>query len=556
MTEKSGFFIRWACVLIIIAFALSACAVRQTQTGINGMVTDEIVFPMQEGASLTYWVPLHANALPIINSFSETEWYKELEKLTGVKVDFIHPVSGQEREQLNVMLASRDLPDIIENTFENYSGGIIKAGSDGLVIDLKDLHKKYAPNLMKLYEMYPELLLDIETDEGAILRVPFIRGHDNLRTFRGLVVRNDWLGDLGLSAPETIDEWYSMLSAFKEIKGATVPFLTSTNELKRDYGFVGAFGINNSYFAENGKIVYGPADPRYKDFLATLNRWYKEGLIYSELALSSNTKVNDALVVNGQVGSMMTILGGGVGKYIELMKDIDPEFDLLATPYPTLQKGEIPKFIHQDPTVYHAGSASVTSSCKTPEIALAWLDYGYSKEGNMIHNFGIEGISYEMVNDYPEYTEIITNNPDGVPMATIGHKYCRAFAQGPFVQDERYLEQYLNLPQQIKAIEVWTKYADEVNKVNTKVYGELNPQESSKITPMQVEITTYVDEMFLKFVLGREPLDKFDEYTSRIRQLGIDEIIKIKQTAYDRFISKFPQAKELKSINAIEFYRR
>ena len=41
--------------------------------------------------------------------------------------------------------------------------------------------------------------------------------------FSGPILRKDWLDELGLEVPETIDEWENVLAQFKEKKGATAP---------------------------------------------------------------------------------------------------------------------------------------------------------------------------------------------------------------------------------------------------------------------------------------------------------------------------------------------
>ena len=95
---------------------------------------------------------------------------------------------------------------------------------------------------------------------------------------QGPIVRKDWLDELGLSMPETIDEWHNVLTQFKEKKGAAAPLAYHDNML-RNGDFIGAYGIKMDFFIENGKVVYGPYDKRYKDFLTTFAQWYKEGLI-------------------------------------------------------------------------------------------------------------------------------------------------------------------------------------------------------------------------------------------------------------------------------------
>jgi putative aldouronate transport system substrate-binding protein len=50
------------------------------------------------------------------------------------------------------------------------------------------------------------------------------------------------------------------------------------------------------------------------------------------------------------------------------------------------------------------------------------------------------------------------------------------------------------------------------------------------------DINTYMNEMFLRFVMGTEPLANWDAYVANIRRMGIDEALAIHNTAYARFI--------------------
>ena len=59
----------------------------------------------------------------------------------------------------------------------------------------------------------------------------------------------------------------------------------------------------------------------------------------------------------------------------------------------------------------------------------------------MLVNFGIEGLTYNMVDGYPKYTDMIYNNPDGLTISQAMAYYMRTAINGPFIQDPRYLEQ-------------------------------------------------------------------------------------------------------------------
>src|SRR5690606_21088359 len=57
----------------------------------------------------------------------------------------------------------------------------------------------------------------------------------------------------------------------------------------------------------------------------------------------------------------------------------------------------------------------ISKDAKNPEIVIKWLDYIYaSEEGSRLLQYGVEGLSYEMVNGEPEFTDFVKNNPDGL----------------------------------------------------------------------------------------------------------------------------------------------
>lgn len=49
---------------------------------------------------------------------------------------------------------------------------------------------------------------------------------------------------------------------------------------------------------------------------------------------------------------------------------------------------------------------------------------------------------------------------------------------------------------------------------------------------------TYCDEMAIKFIEGKEPLEKFDEYVATLDSFGMQTLIELHQNAYNRFIGK------------------
>ncbi|MFS0725802.1 extracellular solute-binding protein [Paenibacillus sp. 1P07SE] len=499
----------------------------------NTGTTAEIGYP----GELTYWVPLNANVSATMKSAAEIAAYQEIEKATGTKVSFQHPPQGQEADAFNLMVSSGNLPDVIQHNWSGVAGGPDKAIADGTIIRLNELIEAHAPNLSKLLDEHPEYRKLVTTDDGNIYVFPFIRGDDYLLTYNGLILRQDWLDSLQLSVPETIDEWYEVLQAIKtgdpngNGQPDEIPLLIDVGMTALNQAFVGAWGITDTFYQVDGEVHYGPTQPEFKEYLATMNKWYAEGLIDADYA-ATDGKLKDAKVTNNQLGAFVGYTGSSIGRYADLMKDSHPEFALTGAPNVVLNKGDRP-LLGQKEAPFSGIGAAITASNPNPEATVKWLDYNYGEEGHMLFNFGIEGVSYELVDGYPTYTDEVMNNPE-LPITQAMAKYMLANYSGPFVQDRRYMEQYSALPAQQEAITTWME-AD-----NERWMPTLSPtaEESSRYASIMNDVKTYYDEMVNKFIMGVEPLDNFDKFADTLRGMGIEEAIQIQQAGLDRFNSR------------------
>ncbi len=497
---------------------------------------------VKEPLTLAYWTQLDTNPATVVKTYNDIACYKELEKLTGIHIDFQHVSVQQATEQFNLLIASGKYPDMIETNWATVAGGPARMLKDGVIIRLNDYIDKYAPNLVKVLMDHPDWRKQIVTDEGDIYCFPFLRGDPYLLTFSGPTVRKDWLDKLGLQMPTTVDEWHDMLLAFKTKdpnrngKADETPYNPWYSEGTRSArsawfrGFlVGAYGILMEWYQDKGVVKFGALQPEFKDFLKTLAQWYKEGLIDPDY-VSTDQKSIDAKITGSLVGATSMNTGGGIGKYMPLMTPKDPNFKLAPAPYPTLKKGEKAKFGQMDNVYPGQGSVAISSACKKVAEAVKWLDYGYSDAGHMLFNFGIEGASYKVVNGYPTYTDALMKDPKLAPVSAMS-LYIRAHYNGPFVQDKRYIEQYSVLPEQKEAISIWSQPSNE---------GRLPPitptqEESKKFATVMQDVMTRYEEVFHKVVTGTSPLDAWDQLVKDVKGMGIDDAIKIQQAALDRY---------------------
>jgi len=525
---------------ILIIFMISGCSssisnkknIQTNQESKNG------IYPFKTDVTLKYWMILHNNVSEVTNNFGNLPIAKELEKKTGIKVKYIHPPKGQEHEAFTIMIASGDMPDIIEITGLRYPGGPNNAISSGIILKLDELMKKDAPNLSKYLSGYPEIDKMIKTDNGHYYVFPFLRPDEELLVTFGPVLRKDWLDELGLEIPQTLDDWYKMLKAFKEVKNIEAP-LTATVKLDDKNTifsefiklFSGATGSYHDFYIEDGMVKFGPIEQNRKFFFQTMAKWYKEGLIDRNIAINDN-KAQDYKMLNGKSGATICSGGSGLGKWLIELKNKDPKSNLVAVRYPSLKRGMTPKFGVMSLEYSGTGSAAISAKSKNPDIAAKFLDFMYGEDGHNIMNFGIENISYSKVCNEPRYTDIIMNNPTKIAPVTIMSKYIRAHTNGAFIQDKRYLEQYYSLPEQKKALYVW-------KNTDQKKYRMLpvtpDTEESVELSNLIKDINDYVDDMTYKFIIGNEPISSFDEYVSQVKKLGIDRVLEIYQSALDRY---------------------
>lgn len=494
----------------------------------------EFSYPMDTDTKLTYWMELNANVAANYNNMADTELGKNLMAQTGIDVEFSHPAVGQTAEAFNLLLSEEKLPDIIEYSWLGYSGGPEKAIKDGVIIPLNDVIDQYCPNLKAYLAANPEIDKMVKTDDGTYYCFPFIRGGDTLLTSMGLFLRGDWLEELGLEVPTTIEEWEIVLTKFKEEKGAAAPFSYqySSGGLTNNMPFAYAYGVTrNFYVNDEGKVVFGAIEDGYKEYLQLMNKWMEAGLIDIDLLTLTGDQVA-AKMTNGTAGASFAYCGSGMGNWTTAGQATNENFTLVAAPYPTLVDGEKPEMGQRDNNYLGTGSAAITTTCEDVEAAARFLDFAYSDAGHTLYNFGAEGVSYEMVDGAPHYTDLLLKNPDGLSITHAMAGHIRANYNGPFVQDEAYAQQYYTLDTQKEAVKIWSN-----TNMGKHVIPPITPSsdEAKEQSQIMNEINTYRDQYTVKFILGDADFSEWDAYVEQIKKMGLDRVLEIQNSALDRY---------------------
>ena len=155
-----------AAVAAATALTFAGCGKKQAN-GVTEIKEGAISYPIKTDETVTYWVRLPAALGTSVTNFGETEFAKEFIKRTGIKIEYKHPAAGEEAQNLDLLIASGELPDIIETDWlsKNPASMIKKK----VIVRLND-YINHMPNLQKFLKEHPEIDKQIKTDDGDYTR--------------------------------------------------------------------------------------------------------------------------------------------------------------------------------------------------------------------------------------------------------------------------------------------------------------------------------------------------------------------------------------------------
>ncbi|MCK9478661.1 MAG: extracellular solute-binding protein [Firmicutes bacterium] len=527
----------WCAMLALAVSFMSGCVVSQSTTGVpkTFKVTTSDKYPLETDVELSYWLALPTGVAAYSNSMNNILLKEHLEEKTGVGIRFVHPPIGQTAEAFGLMIASGDLPDIIEYGWLTYPGGPEKAINEGIITSLNEYIDTISPNFEKVLAERPDIDRQVKTEEGSYFSYPFLTNGGIQATSMGFIIRQDLLDKAGLQAPVTLEEWDTVLRAFKSM-GVEVPLSLRLDgyNLKEVSPFTGLFSVYSDYYVEDGVVKYGPYEKNYEAWVRQMSKWYKDGLLDNDFASIDSTRLT-SLVVNGQVGSTYCYAGSELGMWLPVIKEKNSEFIYRPIQYPSVSRSAKPMIGQKKLSILNICSA-ISAKCENKEVAVRFLDYGYSEEGGMLYNFGKEGVSYVMNDGEPVYTDAImdVNSNGGLSIGQAMSKYIRGSYYGPFVQDLRYVLQYMQEKTQKDALYLWSDTEMDKYLLPFLTLSEADNKQYSKI--MQ-DADTYKQEKLFKFISGTEDLGSFPNYYSELKNMGIEDAIALRQKAYDAYLA-------------------
>ncbi|MFX3632557.1 MAG: extracellular solute-binding protein [Candidatus Pristimantibacillus sp.] len=478
----------------------------------------------------------------------QNAYLKDIKEMMNIEVKYKWTVpSSQFEQKFSLAMASGDLPDILELDPKNFE----KLKKQDMLADLTEAYEQYAsPTLRKYMESDGGFAMKTYNSDGKQLAIPAFE--DPFLSTQLLWIRKDWLDNLKLQAPKTIDELEKVAEAFvrndpdQNNKNDTYGISLQKTlffwgfDLRGLFNGFGAYpSIGDAQTAwikdGEGKLKPGLIQPEVKTALSKLQSWYQNGIINTEFALKDENKATEDIVA-GKVG-----ISYGEWWYpnwpLNLNVDKDPKAEWIGIQIPGLSgPGEslVPK-------IRANKMFAVNKKSKNPEAAIKMINF-YIEMGNKQYlekNKAENGYVYNWFNPriynpaqidtiYTEVNKALDANQTEI---TIDDENFKNVAD-VFKATKDYLAG--DTTSATKGVN-WGQYYSraakdggwgitrQIKDSQAVVYNEFYGLPTSTQVDKGAQLDKLMQESFTKIIMGA-PIDEFDKFVASWKSLGGDQI--------------------------------
>ncbi len=183
----------------------------------------------------------------------------------------------------------------------------------GLIQDLTEAYETYMTPLTKevVYQEGVDPFEVVKIDQ-KVMGIPVLES--SVEAVQYIWIRTDWLENLQLSPPKTMDDLLKISKAFTyddpDQNGLHDTYGLALTQYIWDpamgiSGFMAGFGAYPEIWFENegGEIEFGGIQPEVKDALLALQEMYKSGQIDEEFMFMDGNQVRGK-ITNGRIGML------------------------------------------------------------------------------------------------------------------------------------------------------------------------------------------------------------------------------------------------------------
>ncbi len=344
--------------------------------------------------------------------------YEELdglsEKELGVRVRFTFIPWGNEREQLNIAVASGEYDIIPNGNFSDYKDLIRK----NAFLDISD-YFEYAPELESHYNQDNYNYLEDCYINGSLYGIPQYNEPELLYDSEGFFYRKDLLEEWGLDEIHDINTMEKYLYRAKEDSRYSDKPLITDNRIWQslwimlgDEKYVEVESMQETPFivfnTETNQIVNRLETPEFKEILAYITKWSADGILTPDmLSLSDNEGTRGIdLMVNDQKPCETNVPIWAIsGNAIRILSEKHRDWKFDFFPYISCRE----RYYIDSP--YSSSVVSISSKSAHPILALRLIEkiHTDSRYYNLFQ-YGAKGINYEEKNGCISYDGITSSN--------------------------------------------------------------------------------------------------------------------------------------------------
>lgn len=325
--KRNKKYTRAGVVLLAAILLLSSCKLNDKQQvePVVKMQTEEVQNMWEEAETtplgkypelVTYTLGKLAAAnnsnMPEGDTYENNSYTRYLRELLNVQNEnVLEGIDHTQYEQMEIMAISENtLPDIMVVTSPEILDDLVE---HDMIEDLTDVYENSTSDRIKeMYESYGDDKLGSVTYDGKLMAFPETEVYTGPQL---LWMRSDWIRELGLEEPRTLDEAMDIIEVFVQENPEDNP--EGNVGLVFDPSMVGqsdqCFALDpvfDAYHAypgkwiktDDGNMVNGSVSRETRDALEKLSELYKRGVLDKNFMLRSATNLSE-LLENGQCGA-------------------------------------------------------------------------------------------------------------------------------------------------------------------------------------------------------------------------------------------------------------
>ncbi len=475
--------------------------------------------------------------LPEGNTYEDNAYTRYLRKMLNIQNESVY-MEREERydEYVNILVKDHTLPDVLVVSDRETLHELVE---NDLVEDLTDVYESCAsPRIKEMYDSYGGELLEGGMFDGRLMAIPeTVIDHGPCL----LWLRKDWMEELGLSEPESLEEAFTIIEAFRENRmGAEAG--EEPIGLLCDTSLVGTTSTNysvepvfDSFHAspqrwiqnDQGEIVYGSVTEETKEALGYLNQLYERGILDTDFALRAQNNLRD-LVVEGKCGAFFGLWWTPNNP---LMDTYSQECGAEWEPY--YFTGDVQIEDQRFTTFRDNKYVVVRKGYEHPEIVMKIISvlFDYTRyeakdadEVNSYFALNVDPTARPLVInvDYYEATYKVTENIRKALAGEISVNSLSAIEKSYYDACSNYLE-----GRNVTA-EDWAAYKSRISAVGLLIDGNYKPPVRKYLEDTDGEIPetlkTLEKNTFIQIIMGKKPLEYFDEFVKMWYEQGGEEL--------------------------------